>query len=59
MNRTDYNPNDIIRNDARQQFLHSKEELNVETAHINMRESCLFPYEEFIHLNDYVNQIVI
>ena len=41
MNRTDYNPNDIIRNDARQQFLHSKEELNVETAHINMRESVI------------------
>ena len=59
MKRTDYNPNDIIRNDDRKQFLHSKNELNVETAHINMRESCLFPYKEFIHLNDYVNQIVI
>ena len=48
MKRTDDNTNDIIRNDARQQFLHSKEELNVETAHINLRESCVFPYKEFM-----------
>lgn len=41
MKRTDYNPNDIIRNDDRKQFLHSKNELNVETAHINMRESVI------------------
>ena len=47
MKRTDYNPYDIIRNDDKQQFLHSEDELNVETAHINMRENILFPNKKF------------